>query len=1235
MVNRFKIGTRIGASFALGLAILAVLGAVSYQTTVNLIRNAEREKASYQSLGYLNALEVELINAETGQRGFLLAGQPRYLEPYNRALVDIDDIYLTLQQLNADNPVMQQRLTELEGLIEERLARLATGIELRETEGFEAAQNFILTDAGRRVMEEIRGQMAEMRRLEEESLEERAIQSQLAAQQTTRTITLGIPAAFALLSLLGWWLSRNIAEPLRQLSDTAEQIADGNLAVSLPVSNTHDETGVLTRTFSQMVTSLRETIQANEDQRWLKSNLADLSQQLQGQRSLENLAQTMLTYVAPLVEAQQGVFYWLDATDGTPRLKLLSSYAYQERKHLANEFALGEGLVGQCALEKQRILLTEVPADYIHIRSGLGTAPPLNIVVLPIVFEEDVKGVLELASFQRFGELQLAFLDEVSTVTGIMVNAIAAYLRTETLLEKSQVLTNELQEQQEQLLHSNQLLEERTQSLQESEFELQQQQEELQQSNEELQQQQEELQQANEELQQLNEELEEKAELLETQKQQVEHKNLEIEQARLELEEQAHQLSQSSRYKSEFLANMSHELRTPLNSLLILAKMLSENGEGNLTSKQVDYSRTIYSAGADLLDLINDILDMAKIESGTMEVSVELLPFTAIQSELSRTFQPTASSKGLDLEIRLEDGLPDAIATDPRRLQQILKNLLSNAIKFTHHGSVTTTIFPVPEGQIAFAVTDTGIGIPPEKQRTIFEAFQQADGTTSRKYGGTGLGLSISLQLAELLGGSIELESQPDAGSTFTLYLPQRYKAPAPEDHAPLALASQPPTRRPRSAPVAPVSSPESAASALPALGDLSVPLLPANLEDDRRLLQTPGQTTADQILLVIEDDPNFARILLDMARAQGFKVLIALQGRAGLALAQRFVPNAITLDLHLPDMEGLAVLEQLKGDPTTRHIPVHVLTVNDQQQREFQMGAIAHIQKPVAPEVLTQTLLDIKQFVERRVRYLLVIEDDPVQAQSIIELIGGGDVTSTAVHTGAAALEVLASQPCDCIVLDLGLPDMNGFDLIEQIKQNPALAKLPIIVYTGKELTEAEETQLRRLAETIIIKDVRSPERLLDETALFLHRVQANLPPGQQQMLERLYQSDPALTGKKVLIIDDDVRNVFALTSLLEQYGMTVIFAENGRDGINTLQAHPDVGIVLMDVMMPELDGYETTRLIRQQDEFRTLPIIALTAKAMQGDREKCIEAGASDYITKPVDTDQLLTLLRLWLYQ
>lgn len=1223
MVERFKIGTRIGAGFALGLAILTVLGIVSYRTTLNLIDNSREEKESYQVLGYLNELESELANAETGQRGYLIAGEPRYLEPYDAALMAIDDKYRALQQLTTDDPVFQSRLATLNPLIEARLMRLREAIRLRDTEGFAAAQEFVLTDQGRQLMDEIRDLLAEMRQQEQDLLERRTTEAQVAAQQTVNTIAFGIPASFVILSLVGWGLSRNISIPLRKLSATAEQIADGNLAIALPNTTAQDETGILTRTFNQMVVNLRETIQANENQRWLKSNLADLSQQLQGQRSLENLARLVLNFTAPLVDVHQGVFYLLDTDNEPARLKLLSSYAYQERKHLSNEFQLGEGLVGQCALEKQRILLADVPGDYIRIRSGLGEAPPLNIVVLPILFEQEVKGVLELASLQPFEPLHITFLEEASDVVGVIINAIAASLQTQTLLEQSQILTEELRHQQEELLQSNQLLEERTQSLQESELVLQQQQEELQQSNEEL--------------QQLNEELEEKAELLESQKQQVEQKNQEIEQARRELEEKARQLAQSSKYKSEFLANMSHELRTPLNSLLILAKLLSDNGDGNLTNKQVEYSQTIYSAGVDLLALINDILDMAKIESGTMQVSIEPLALTAIQAELERTFQPIASSKGLQFEIRLEDPLPTTISTDPRRLQQILKNLLSNAIKFTEKGSVMTRIYRVDTNQMAFAVSDTGIGIPPEKQRTIFGAFQQADGTTSRKYGGTGLGLSISLQLAHLLGGAIELRSQPEQGSTFTLYLPEQYTAPSTEVE-PLRV-SEPRPHYPSAAsevsllPVPASVTPQDTSSAA-----TSLPPLPANLEDDRdRLQSSPAQPqeTVDRVLLVIEDDPRFARILLDMARRQGFKVLVALQGQAGLEMARQYAPNAITLDLQLPDMKGMTVLEQLKQDPVTRHIPVHILTVDDQQQQEFQMGAIAHIQKPVSPEILTQTLIEIKQFVERRVRHLLVIEDDPIQAQSIIELIGGADVTSTAVHSGAAALNTLRSQPCDCIVLDLGLPDMNGFDLIEQIKQEPALARLPIVVYTGKDLTEAEETQLRRLAETIIIKDVRSPERLLDETALFLHRVQASLPSAQQQVLERLHHSDPALAGKKVLIVDDDVRNIFALTSLLERYDMDVVFAENGREGINVLQRNPDIAIVLMDVMMPELDGYETTRLIRQQNSFRSLPIIALTAKAMQGDREKCIEAGASDYITKPVDTEQLLTLLRLWLYQ
>ncbi|HEY9762547.1 MAG TPA: response regulator [Trichocoleus sp.] len=1207
MLKRLKIGTRIGGGFALGLAILTALGIAAYRTTQNLIENSRQERNTYQVLGQLNGLELALANAETGQRGYLLTGRPGYLEPYDNSIAVIDRNYEALQELTADNPDQQRQLDQLGSLIESRLGRLREGIRLRDTQGFAAAQTFVLSDQGRRLMDQIRTLMAEIKAEEEAALQQRSTRSQIAAQQTLETISYGIPAAFVVLSLVGFWLSRNISRPLRELSSTAQQIAEGNLSVTLTDTDGQDETGVLTRTFNQMVKNLRETIEANENQRWLKSNLADLSQSLQGQRDLEAVAQLVLTKLASLLAAQQGVFYQLDNTANPPTLKLLSSYAYQERKHLSNEFRLGEGLVGQCALEKQRILLTEVPGDYIRIRSGLGEAPPLNILVVPILFEAEVQGVLELASFQRFTELQLTLVEETSSLTGVMLNAIASYLQTQDLLQASQALTDELRHRQEELMQSNQLLEDRTQSLQESEFLLQQQQEELQQSNEEL--------------QQLNEELEEKAELLEVQKQQVERKNQEIERARQELEEQANELAQSSRYKSEFLANMSHELRTPLNSLLILAKLLSDNTEGNLTDKQIEYSRTIHSAGGDLLSLINDILDLAKIESGTMSVAFEPVSLTALGTHLERNFSPIASSKGLTFDVMLDSALPENVITDLKRLQQILKNLIANALKFTDKGNVTVQIYRAGRDRIAFSIRDTGIGIPLDKQQVIFEAFQQADGTTSRRYGGTGLGLSISLELARLLGGSITLASQPGQGSTFTLQLPEHYEPATGTDAPPQVNFS------PVAAPVPPRLEPVAPAVAPVPMRSLTIL---SGLEDDRADLQ-PG----DQVLLVIEDDLSFAQILLEMARRHGFKVLAASQGQVGLELAQHFLPDAITLDMHLPDMEGWAVLEQLKRNDQTRHIPVHVLSVDERQAREFQMGAIAHIQKPVSPEVLTQTLVEIKSFVERQVRHLLVIEDDRVQAHSIIELIGGPDVKSVAVSSGSEALAQLQSQTFDCVVLDLGLPDMNGFELIEQIKQIPGLVDLPIIVYTGRDLSESEETRLRRLAETIIIKDVRSPDRLLDETALFLHRVQTDLPQAKQQRVEHLQQRDPSLAGKTVLIVDDDVRNIFALTSLLEQYKMNILFAENGRAGIQLLQSHPETDVVLMDVMMPELDGYETTRAIRRQEGLRTLPIIMLTAKAMQGDREKCIEAGASDYITKPVDTEQLLSLLRLWLYR
>jgi HAMP domain-containing protein/CheY-like chemotaxis protein/signal transduction histidine kinase len=1005
-------------------------------------------------------------------------------------------------------------------------------------------------------------------------------------------------------------LAANLTTQVRAIAEVAIAVTRGDLTRSISVA-AEGEVAIVKDNINQMIANLRETTQKNTEQDWLKTNLAKFTRMLQGQRDLETVSKLILSELTPLVSAQHGVFFMMETVEHDPFLKLLSTYAYRERKSLGNRFHLGEGLVGQCALEKERILLTEVPDNYVKISSGLGESTPLNVVVLPVLFEGQVTAVIELASFRRFSEIHLTFLDQLTESIAIVLNTIAASMRTEELLKQAQSLAEELQTQQKELTDTNKRLEQQAQ---------------VQQTNEEL------LKKQQEELQRTNEELEEQAELLALQNKEVERKNRDIEQARGLLEERAEQLALTSKYKSEFLANMSHELRTPLNSLLILARLLSDNPDGNLTAKQVEYTRTIYSAGTDLLELINDILDLAKIESGTMSVDIEQVLFGDLREHLDRTFRQIALNKKLSFKIDLEAGLPKGIYTDAKRLQQVLKNLLSNAFKFTERGEVKLGVEVVREGWsleiealtnsatvLAFSVSDTGIGISADKHRVIFEAFQQADGSTSRKYGGTGLGLSISREIAHLLGGEIKLTSRAGEGSKFTLYLPQTYQESEIMNDRDSGMDK----------PKAELAPAISAAVAAPNF-HLPAPYPSPSISDDRENIES-----GDRLLLIIEDDVNFARILLDLAQEQGFKGLVALRSDVGLAMARDFKPTAIMLDLNLPVMDGWTVLDRLKHDPSTRHIPVHIVSVEDGRQRSLQLGAIAYLQKPVTREALSKALTDIKGFVERPVKNLLVVEDNETQRLSIVDLIGNQDVLTTAVGSGAEALEILKSGHFDCIVLDLGLPDMTGFELIEQIKQEATLKSLPIIIYTGKELTRAEETQLKRMAETIIVKDVRSPERLLDETALFLHRVQANLPEPKRQMLEQLYQTDSTLAGKKVLIVDDDMRNIFALTSMLERHQMEIVFAENGREGIAQLQNTPDIHIVLMDVMMPEMDGYETMQAIRKMPQFAALPMIALTAKAMKGDREKCIEAGASDYITKPVDTEQLLSLLRVWLYR
>jgi CheY-like chemotaxis protein/signal transduction histidine kinase/HAMP domain-containing protein len=989
-------------------------------------------------------------------------------------------------------------------------------------------------------------------------------------------------------------LAANLTNQMRAIGEVATAVTRGDLSRSIQVE-ARGEVSYLKDNINEMIRNLKETTQKNAQQDWLKTNLARFTRLLQGQRDLQAVTKLILSELAPLVSAHHGVFYMMDSQEADARLRMIASYGYRSSRKLPTSFLPGEGLVGQCALEKTRIWLTDVPRDYIVVSSGLGSAPPTNIVVLPILFEQQVKAVIEIASLDRFTETHLSFLDQLMESIGVVLNTIEANSRTESLLTQSQSLAQELQ--------------------------------------------------------QTNQELAEKARLLSEQNIEVERKNREVEQAKLALEEKATQLALSSKYKSEFLANMSHELRTPLNSLLILAQQLSDNPEGNLSSKQVEFAKTIHGSGSDLLTLINDILDLSKIESGTVTLDVSEYRFSNLRNYVDRTFRHMAEAKHLGFTVELADNLPTAVMTDTTRLQQVLKNLLSNAFKFTSHGNVSLMISLVTSGWtadhphllhadavLAFSVRDTGVGIPSDKLQLIFEAFQQADGSTARKYGGTGLGLSISRELARLLGGEIRVESTVNIGSTFTLYLPYNRAG----------FINYEQTRQPQPARLAP---PPSQSSVVPArtllleaetdtdagnavtslgLSDPSGSLVEyATMLDDRGLI-VPG----DPSVLIVEDDERFAKTLLEFAREKNFKGIVTHRGDSALSLARDYLPSAILLDIDLPDIDGFTVLDRLKRDPSTRHIPVHVMSSLRERERALRQGAISYINKPVSREMLQEEFKRIQKFLMGGKRSLLVVEDDMAQRESIVGLIGDSDVRIVTAEDGKGALDALAQQHFDCMVLDLTLPDISGFDLLDQIGKQQALRDLPIVIYTAQELSRKEVTKLKRYAKTIVVKDARSPERLLDETALFLHRSQASLPETQRKMLEEIHALDSGLAGRKVLIVDDDLRNIFALSSLLERQQMQVLFAENGRDGIEVLEKDPSIEIVLMDIMMPEMDGYDTMRAIRRIPKFKSLPIITLTAKAMKGDRDKCIAAGASDYITKPVDVAQLLSMMRVWLH-
>ncbi len=1155
---KFTLDQKIFTGFASATIILIVIGFVSFRNSEKFIDTNQWVNHTHEVLYEFEQVLVTEVDAETGMRGFVITGNENFLEPYNRAKQNMQEHMDKVRELTIDNPTQQRNLKILQRQVEEHMAHLDTCILLRKKD-FQLAQARVASGKGKKIMDGIRQTIDDSKNSELKLLEDRRESSEGDARDFNFVfIVLIIGIVVVLISVY-----LVITSNLRALRRAEKETADKN---------------------------------------WNLTGTGELTKGMQGNKHLMELGQVIITHLATYLDVQIGAIYIADES-GT-YFRLANGYALTNNKKEGRQIRLGEGFIGQAAFEKRMLELTEIPADYFVIDTGLGEILPKYMLIIPVLYENRVVGVVELGSMKPFTELQRYYLEMTMDSVAIAITSAQSREKVKELLEETQRQTEELESQQEELKQFNEELQVKTELLEKSEAELRSQQEELHQSNEEL---------------------EEKANLLEEQKETLEN-------AKLQIETKAQELELSSRYKSEFLANMSHELRTPLNSILILSQLLADNKNKTLNDKEIEFATNICNSGTDLLNLINEILDLSKVESGKLDLEISEVPIKKIKSGLMAMFEEVAKKKSIHFDIQYnEQALQPSIRTDQQRLEQIIRNLLSNAFKFTDNkGSVTLKIEQPsantilrdknldPVHCIAFSVTDTGIGIPEDKQQIIFEAFQQVDGSTKRKYGGTGLGLSISRELALALGGEIHVQSTEGKGSTFTLFIPQEFNQDAivSEERAVEIKKSN--------------AAAEEIKATLPSAK--SEPVFIEETEDvpdDRYNI-----SENDKVALLMEDDVVFAKLMLDFLRERNYKGIIATRGNTGLSYARHYKPDAIILDMKLPVMDGAEVLKQLKNDPTLRHIPVQVISGYDRKREGLELGAFDFIRKPVTKNILLGAFDKIEEFVRKKLKKLLIVEDNETQNTAIRELVGNGDVKSFSAYSGKDAYEMLLNDSFDCIIVDLGLPDMSGFDLLEKIKENATINHIPIIVYTGRDLTKDEKNKLNKLASTVVLKTADSQERLLDETTLFLHRVESKLPKEKQRIIRKLHKTEEILKYKKVLVVDDDIRNVYSLTNALEEENMICYIAENGKVALKVLAENPSIDIVLMDVMMPEMDGYEATREIRNIESFDKIPIIAITAKAMKGDREKCLAAGMSDYISKPVNMEQLLSLMRVWLY-
>lgn len=1218
-----KISSKLIIGFAAVVLMALAIGIFGYFEILNLERaDTILFNKGVKPVEYIGDISSDFQRMRTNLRELIHATGQKRIDYYEGRVAafrkEIDEVIKKLEESlpDSESKILIARLIQTRSDYSILMNRV---IELAKLEKDEEAWLYLDSET---VVDSERAEIASIENLKAylvKNAQKICDENSATAIMTGRIMLALALGASLLAAIMAILITRSVAVPLRQVMDAVlsqqeggkerarlvEAISDGDLSQNVIVLEplkisegqvSRDEAGMLLKAIAgmsmvqnsvdQAFVRMTDSLRNNRDQEilyreqqaryreeetlrdWFKNGQNELNSILRGEKSTVELTEQALLFLTEYICAGVGVFYVFDEKDAT--LQIAASYAFTRRKRLNERIALGEGLAGQAALEKKMICLNSAPPDYLPIGSALGEAEPINIVVLPLLHNGAVAGILEFGSFRIFSDNELAFLNQSMEGIAIALGVNKSRQQVNELLEMTQAQTEELRVQQE-------------------------------------------------ELQQSNEELEERAQTLEQQREQIRAKNREVEEASREVQRKADELERVSTYKSEFLSNMSHELRTPLNSLMILSSLLKDNREGNLTDKQVEFATTINGAGRDLLTLINDILDLSKIESGHLEFFYEDLTIPEIFEQLETLFHPVSADKGIGFFVTLDESAPKLIRTDGQRTQQILKNLLSNACKFTTKGSVSLRAFtpdssenPLNTPTVAFAVSDSGIGIPADKQSLIFNAFQQADGSTSRTYGGTGLGLSISRQLARSMGGEILLTSEVGKGSTFKLYLP-------------IKANDRTNSISQNSTPAPDIATPVSSSFA----ADKAMEPLPSPIKDDRELLQDGCKS-----ILVIEDDLQFAAILADMVRGRGFLVMVAADGESGILLAGRYQPSAIILDVMLPHIDGWGVMRCLKDNPVTRHIPVHFITCLDERQKAMGMGAIGFVTKPVSSQQLDTVFGTLETAIEKTMKKLLIVEDDPIEVQAMVALLEVRDVTITVADSGTKAVQYLSSEQFDCIVLDLGQDDMGAYELLEKLKRLDPERRIPVIIHTGRELTHEDESRLHSYAESIIIKGAKSPERLLNEVTLFLHLVETSLAPEKQRMIRSALDKEAMFDGKKVLIVDDDMRNIFSLTSSLEEKGIIIFEAENGREALKRLDEHPEIDLVLMDIMMPEMDGYEASRCIRKDPRFQTLPVIALTAKAMKGDREVCLQAGASDYISKPVDLDKLFSLLRVWLY-